>query len=509
MMRKVSLINYLVFVVSVVTIVSCNKDGGVRPFGRPVELSIVHGPELRQLVVEARNDFMASDRRLPDGTAVSLKLFEEPNLQAAQELASGKRKADSWFAPASWLVNFVNGQIQNLGARQTNCVPLFKSHSVIALSEATAEKWHIGNQNIELGDLLRRTDQELRFAHGIPETSVSGLTSFLQLYSGETAASPSQSLEQDLAALESKSFAYSSDDQILLQDVAGTNDRIALSTDQQVYQFNLGAKDSERLKQVSPKSGTMVNDYQLCLSEADWVTPAHRAAHRLFADFLASRDLQKKAKYYGFSLLDENPPTTPLPAPSGSAVSQALTLWPEVSRPLAAFFVVDTSGSMEPPILDPVKRALRNILTTLSIRDQAALLSFSASVTLQQALTKDIRTVMTAADPLQGSGGSSIYDAVNEALKLSSDPQVAAFRPAIAVFTDGSDKSSQISLDNLLEVLGKANNLRLVVIGLKTSPDVDFADLRQIARAGKGYFVEATPDELEDSVGLLSRLIGL
>src|SRR6185436_6107571 len=102
--------------------------------------------------------------------------------------------------------------------------------------------------------------------------------------------------------------------------------------------------------------------------------------------------------------------------------------------PLNMTLALDHSKSVTGERLAQLQDAARTALRSLEPRDQAALVTFSQRVDLQQPLTHDAGAVMAAVGFAQPGGQTSLFDGVYAGLLAGvNDPS----RSLLLVFSDG------------------------------------------------------------------------
>jgi Ca-activated chloride channel family protein len=101
--------------------------------------------------------------------------------------------------------------------------------------------------------------------------------------------------------------------------------------------------------------------------------------------------------------------------------------------------VLDTSGSMERKIRTATS-AVERFARSISREDEVFLITFSGEPVLRQDFTSDRRKLTDALRRLRVTGGTALYDAVNEALVKMR--QGNHDKRAILVITDGQDTAS-------------------------------------------------------------------
>jgi tight adherence protein C len=172
-----------------------------------------------------------------------------------------------------------------------------------------------------------------------------------------------------------------------------------------------------------------------------------------------------------------------------NGVNQSVKVVPAAeAAPIALALVLDTSGSMAGRPLSDAKRAMTSLVGSLGPGDQAAVITFSATVKVAQPLTSDKALLGAATQAAVAGGDTAIYDALASATGVlgSAPPHT---RRAIVLLTDGVDNASRADRANTLGALA-AQQLPAYVVGL--GADLDRAALAAIGGASPGgRFIEA------------------
>jgi VWFA-related protein len=109
--------------------------------------------------------------------------------------------------------------------------------------------------------------------------------------------------------------------------------------------------------------------------------------------------------------------------------------------PVSLGIVVDTSGSMAGQKIEAARTALDRFLFELLDRDDEIFLYRFASVPmLLQGWTRDRNLLTRAINRLDANGGTSMYDAVSDALPLAQQGQNR--KKAVLIISDGNDTNS-------------------------------------------------------------------
>src|SRR5436309_576394 len=210
------------------------------------------------------------------------------------------------------------------------------------------------------------------------------------------------------------------------------------------------------------------------------------------------------------------------------------TFQPNSDLPLSLAILIDCSGSEE-RTLPEEKGAARTFLESVlrADKDEAAIVSFTGEVTLEQGLTGNIARLRRAIDqvefvppsgyigggvvvggtpPISGTqqtlaGSTAIWDAIwatsNELLSESAEHT----RRAIILLTDGEDTISQVHMQDAINRATKADALIYAIgIGDRYQFGINEGALRKITEGtgGRAYFPR-NERELRDSVAQIQK----
>src|SRR5438093_1595140 len=216
------------------------------------------------------------------------------------------------------------------------------------------------------------------------------------------------------------------------------------------------------------------------------------------------------------------------------APQQIFTFQPNSDLPLSLAILIDCSGSEE-RTLPEEKGAARTFLESVlrSDKDEAAIVSFTGEVTLEQGLTGNIGRLRRAIDevrcvppsgyiggnvvlggtpPISGTqqtlaGSTAIWDAIcatsNELLSDSAEHT----RRAIILLTDGEDTISQVHMQDAINRALKADALIYAIgIGDRYQYGINEGALKKITEAtgGRAYFPRNERD-LRDAFAQIQR----
>ena len=216
------------------------------------------------------------------------------------------------------------------------------------------------------------------------------------------------------------------------------------------------------------------------------------------------------------------------------APQEIFTFQPNSDLPLSLAILIDTSGSEE-RTLPEEKAAARSFLESVMrpSKDEAAVVSFTGEVTLEQGLTGNVARLRRAIDqiefvppsgyigggvvvggtpPISGTqqtlaGSTAIWDAIwatsNELLTDSAEHQ----RRAIILLTDGEDTISQVHMQDAISRALKADALIYAIgIGDRYQFGINEGALKKITEGtgGRAYFPR-NERELRDAFAQIER----
>ncbi|MDZ7267908.1 MAG: VWA domain-containing protein [candidate division KSB1 bacterium] len=166
---------------------------------------------------------------------------------------------------------------------------------------------------------------------------------------------------------------------------------------------------------------------------------------------------------------------------------------------------LDRSGSME-QAMPAAKQAASTFVNLMRQNDQAAVVSFSTRATVDQTFTNDKALLHAAINAMVARGGTAIYDALLTAANLLTG---VTGRKAIILMTDGEDKDSNATLDQVVQRFS-TREVPVYAIGLDLNPgSIEEANLVRIAAASGGkYFYSPSTTQLEQiyrEIALLLR----
>lgn len=223
-----------------------------------------------------------------------------------------------------------------------------------------------------------------------------------------------------------------------------------------------------------------------------------------FAEFATQAKYQETAKDKGFNGLEDYQPK--LGQVDGSVLIAAQKLWKEkknVSKPIAAVFVADVSGSMDGEPLNRLKESLIKGQKYLGRDNSIGLVSYSSDVTVNLPIgiydTNQQSMFVGAVDSLQAGGSTATFDGVIVALKLLQDYMAANpnVKPLIFVLSDG-ETNVGLKLKQIQELI-EFYKIPIYTVGYNANIDA----LQDISGINEAASINADTDDVVYKLGNL------
>lgn len=217
----------------------------------------------------------------------------------------------------------------------------------------------------------------------------------------------------------------------------------------------------------------------------------------MFAEYLKSDEATKLANSYGFNQMNDY--NGKLNNINENSWSQIQKLWKKnknTSKPIAAVFVLDTSGSMAGEPLNSLKASLSNSMKYINSSNYVGVVSYSTGVNVDLEISKfDINQqayFMGAVDSLTASGNTATYSAVCQAEIMLNDfvkdnPNVS---PMIFLLSDGQANSGA-SLDSVKDKIAETS-IPIYTIGY----NADLDELKTISEINEAATINADIDDV-------------
>jgi Ca-activated chloride channel family protein len=413
--------------------------------------------------------------QLQSATGVNLKFDYIGTLDGADQIVSGDTHPLAWFSSNRYL-SLLQGTKNRIVAQQ----PIMLSPVVMGVKHSAAQRlgW-AGKSDLTWRDIAAASKAgSLRFAMTDPSSSNSGFSALAGVASAFAASGAALDSGQiDSAALKDfftgQKLTAGSSGFLADSFIRSQNDLDGLINYESVLlSLNAGGKLREQLDLLYPKEGIVTADYPLMLLSSDSAT---RAKYDKVVGYLRSDKVQRQIMSSSARrpstpsvALDSRFPKTVLvelafPG-SLSVVNNLITAYlDQIRPPSTTTYVLDLSGSMQGERLDSLKRALDN-LTGLDTsvtgsfarfrrREHITIETFSSIVEATKEFdindvspqSQDFAALRAYIDGLRAAGGTAIYDAMYEALRLTGKEKAADPNRfySVVLMTDGENNAGR------------------------------------------------------------------
>jgi len=216
-----------------------------------------------------------------------------------------------------------------------------------------------------------------------------------------------------------------------------------------------------------------------------------------FAEFTVQDKYQRLGAEKGFNGLEEY--HSEMAVVDGGTISAAQKLWKEKkngSKPVAAVFVTDVSGSMDGERLNRLKESLIKGQKYLGKDNSIGLVSYSNNVTVNLPIAKydtnQQSMFVGAVGSLQAGGGTATFDGIVVAMKMlqeemANNPDV---KPIIFVLSDGETNEGH----SLKDIRGLIETYKIPIYTIGYNANIEA--LKSISSINEAASINADTDDV-------------
>jgi Ca-activated chloride channel family protein len=509
-----------------------------------IEILFVYGSEKEQWINDVTASFNRAVHKTGSGKSIHVKAVPMGSGETVDGVLSGTLKAHLISPASEAFIKMGNAKsLQKTGKKLVESTQnLVLSPVVIAMWKPMAEALGWGKKPVGWADILAMASNEqgwaaygkpqwgrFKIGHTHPQFSNSGLISlFAEVYAGagkkasltiEDVRSPK--VGEYLEAIEKSVVHYGSSTGFfgrkLFAEGPAYLSAAVLYENMVIESYDPKYSLPFPIVAIYPVEGTFWSDHPAGIVESEWITPEQRDAGEIYLKYLLARPQQEKALLYGFrpSLveiplkapfdpehgIDRQEPKTTLEVPSVPVIDAIIALWKRHKKHADVVLLLDTSGSMqEKNKIQQAKAGAKELIKMLDEEDRLSLIAFNNRVAWAD---KDVRIkdgrerINRQIDSLFADGGTAFYDAVGQAYQYLARKQTSDRIFAVVALTDGLDRDSSLSLQNLISEIQyerDVKNVRVFTIGYGS--DADHSVLKRIAEATKVKSYKGTPQNI-------------
>jgi Ca-activated chloride channel family protein len=531
---------------------TAGAEGAPALAGRPasgptIDILLTYGSEKQPWIEETTAAFNRQGRRTAAGRTIVVTALPMGSGEAIDEILSGTTKAHLVSPASAAFVALGNAQSRARTGRDLvgTTESLVLSPVVIAMWRPMAEAIGWGRRPIGWSDVLAlardprgwasvRQPQfgAFRFGHTHPEASNSGLIALVA--STYAAAGKARGLTlQDVARPDVANFVAGIEKAVvhygsstgffgrkMFERGPAYLSAAVLYESSVIESYDPKYSVPFPVVAIYPKEGTFWSDHPIGVVDREWVSPEHREAAQACIRFLLEPAQQALALPHGFRPasidvplgapidvahgVDPKEPKTTLEVPPADVIEATLRLWRDNKRTAGVTLALDVSGSMNEEHgakIAGARDGARQLVAALSDRDRFSLLLFNQDprwveegAELQDARARlDASLGSTVAD-----GGTALYDAILAAVERQEKDAANSGRiSAVVVLSDGEDRDSRTSLDQLLRRIrfdGERRTVRVFTIAYGKDAKKDV--LQQIAEATQARAFDGQPQTI-------------
>ena len=513
-----------------------------------IELVFPYGSEKKTWLTEATEAFNAQQHKTASGKPIFVRPIPMGSGESIEEVLSGRLQAHLISPASGAFIKLGNAQSVTKSGKPLvgSTKELVLSPVVIAMWKPMAEALGWGKKPVGWAEILALVRDpkgwgahgmpqwgKFKFGHTHPQFSNSGIISlFAEVYAAtgktrdltlEDIAKPATS--EFLGAIEKAVVHYGSSTGFFgkrlfdggpeyLSAAVLYENMVIESYDKQKYPsmpFPVVA--------VYPKEGTFWSDHPVGIVQREWVGKEHQEAAEKYIEYLLAKPQQERAMVHGFRPADPSvaiaapidkdhgvdpaEPKTTLEVPAVEVMDAIIKLWKQHKKHANVVLVLDTSGSMnQGGRLENARKGALELVNMLGDEDVLSFLQFDNDLNWvhRNLRMADNRAKMTQTiQTMIATGGTSLYDAVDEAYRYVGNNPDPERITAVIVLTDGEDRNSKLRLEQLLaSVKSDAERRPIRVFTIGYGQEANGKILLQIAEQTQATFYKGTPENIRE-----------
>ncbi len=515
---------------------------------QPAPTAQAPGAPLHVLATSDLKDIEPLAAQIRQATGVDVQFRFGGTMESTQEVLSGdsggKPVPDvAWFANAKYLLSDTAGQRK---VKLQDKIMLSPMAVGVSQGDAARYGWTKPDAKLTWADITRASkDGKLQYALSNPATSNQGFMALLGVVAaagGKGEALTAADVDRGAIADFLKGYKIVGDNSTYLAEQfvkqQGTRANAFINYESWLLSLNTSGKLREPLHLIYPFEGVTTADYPFML-----LNDARREDYQKVVDYLKGdsaqlwlarqtlrRPIKPELAAQVADILPARGVQVELPFSPDRQLADGLidAYLNEFRKPIASTFVLDTSGSMQGQRREQLVEAIHYLagadvsltgrVAKLTNRERLWLLPFSDRVrapvpfeipagskvakgVVPQADTEaklaELRRVRDAADGLQMTGGTALYDAVLAGLQHMLDERKAhpEYQYSVVAFTDGKSNIGR-KLDDFRRAYEQLpEDVRGIPVFMVLFGEADAGDLKALVEitGGKVFDARKTP----------------
>lgn len=519
--------------------------------GNTITVTMYYGSEKQEWLEPLIEAYNQTKHKTEEGSTIVVEATPMGSIESSQKIVSEEIQPIVWSPASSIYIPVTNAEwrsrehLEDLVVGTPNDLVL--SPVVIALWRPMAEALGWPERDLGWADIadLATSDEgweaygypewgAFKFGHTHPNFSNSGIVSVIaEAYAG--AGKQRGLMVEDLQNAELQAFMADVESSVIHYGkstgffASRMFDRGPSYLSAAVMYENLvvaqqnkylaGESSQPEVVAIYPKEGTFWSNHPYCILNAPWVTDEHRAAAEDFEAFLLDPTRQEEAIQFGFRPADPSisltspldlahgvdpaQPQTVLEIPSAEVIVGIQSLWRQVKKPVDLVVVMDVSGSMRGEKIASARTSLVQFIDLLDDRDRLEVILFSnelVTLTEMSPLGEKREDLKRRVSGIVEQGDTRLYGATQTAydeLVASADPNHIR---AMVVLSDGANTILDVSLDQLLDHIGRSSEggTSPKIFTIAFGRDADKEILKRIAEVTGGRQYDSDPENINE-----------
>ena len=424
------------------------------------------------LISSSENKVFDSDiREFAKKAGFKIEIEYDDTLKITRRLNSLEKYDAVWLSNSIWMYSIDSSKVKISDTKSTSINPI-----VFGIKESKAKELGFIGRDVYTKDIVSAVQEgKFKFSMSNPVTTNSGASAYLGILTtlaGNPEVLTSEMLKDEELKNKLKTFftglERSSGDEDYLEEMFLNGDYEAVFTyESSIININkkLEENNKETLYAIYPIDGVSISDSPI--GYIDQKDEAKKEIYDKLVEYLLGNEGQKllasvgRRTWYGGITdnankkifnpdwgIDTKKYISPLKYPSTKVIKEALLLYQEsLRKPVHVVFCLDYSGSMYGDGITELRDAMDFVLTDRAAEEMLQftgediidVVPFASQVAKPWHATneEEIAALLERIKNTEPTGGTALYPATIEGLKLVKDEDKTKYNTSVIVMTDG------------------------------------------------------------------------